>query len=460
MLWLASACALALTMGALHHFTAASPLAARATLALGFLLIAAWLGGDLAARRRLPRVTGFLFIGLCVGPAWLNLVRPDELAAVQFLADAGIALFALVAGAELALAARLPDRLGLARIAVAAIVLPFAAITFVMLSVSPWFPLTLHESFANAAGVALALGAVAAVSSPVMSVVSIDDLAAPGSFARALIGVSVAQDAALLVVLAFALLVAHPFASAGNLNLDAAQTALGRFAGSLAAGGVLGLLIAQARVLAGTRWRAWGATPVVLAIGCLLALLQHTLGVEPLLVALTTGFTLQQRGVDVGAALGGALRGGGVGAEGAASPVVALSFGIAGAGLRLDMLADLWPWVVLLIAVRATVLRYGIRWAVQGSGVTPALAREGWLGLISQSGTALGLAPLVRRAFPALGVSLEALILATVAIHEVAGPFCFRLALTRAGTIKEAAHAGEGTDAAVGMVGALGGGVR
>ena len=467
MLWFASACALALTMSALHHYTAAGALAARATLALGFLVIAAWLGGELAARRRVPRVTGFLLVGLCVGPAWLNLVRADELAALQFLADAGVALFALVAGSELAGAARAPDRIGLARVAGVAIGLPFAAVTLVMLTVSPWFPLTVHESFGNAVGVALVLGALAAVASPVLSVITAEDTPVTGPLARAVIGVTALQDVALLLVLSLVLLVAQPLARPGALNFAVAGGALLRWAGSLAAGGVLGILVVQAGVFSdggakrgtGTTLDT-GVTPLVLTLGCLLALLGRALDVEPLLVALAAGFTSKQRGLDLGATVGRVLQGGG-GGGGRSQPITAACFGIVGAGLRFDALADLWPWVVLLVCLRAAALRHGVRWVAEraGAGVTPALAPEGWLGLISQSGTALGLGPLVRRAFPALGVSLEALILATVAVHEVVGPVCFRQALTR-GSRKEAANVGEGADAVGAIVGVTGSGVR
>jgi len=52
---------------------------------------------------------------------------------------------------------------------------------------------------------------------------------------------------------------------------------------------------------------------------------------------------------------------------------------------------------------------------------------------------------MVRRALPASGVSLEALIVAVVAVHEVVGPICFRRALARAGALKEGEHVGEST---------------
>jgi len=458
MRWFASACVLVLTMATLHHVTAASPLAARATLALGFVLIAAWLGGQLAARWHLPRVTGYLFIGLCVGPAWLSLVRADELAALQFFADAGISLFALLAGSELAHVARAPERLGLARVAAAAIGLPFAAVSLVMLSVSPWFPLTTHETFGNAVGVALILGALAAVASPVMSVVTLEGDRSPGPFARALIGVAAVQDVALLLLVSFILLIARPLAAPGALNLAAALGSLLRWGGSLGAGAVLGLLLAQSRVLERATEKKegdFGVTPLVLAIGCLVPLLGRALDIEPLLVALAAGCAAQYRGVDVGVTVGNVLRWDRTGGD---EPIAAVCFGIAGAGLQFEALGDLWPWVVLLVALRATALRHGIRWVGERAGVTPALAREGWLGLISQSGSALGLGALVRRAFPALGVSLEALILATIAIHEVAGPVCFRRALARVTAHKEEAD-GEGADAR-GGIGVPGSGMR
>src|SRR5207253_1432472 len=84
-----------------------------------------------------------------------------------------------------------------------------------------------------------------------------------------------------------------------------------------------------------------------------------------------------------------------------------LAGSLAGAGVRLGVLAQLWPWVLLLTGLRVVSLRYGLRWAGRHPDVTPALARTGWLGLISQGGTAVALAQLARRAFPEWGVSLE-----------------------------------------------------
>jgi hypothetical protein len=143
-----------------------------------------------------------------------------------------------------------------------------------------------------------------------------------------------------------------------------------------------------------------------------------------------------------------------------ALPIYLVSFALAGTALAVDALADLWPWVLLLGGLRAVALRYGAEWAGRDADVTPALAQEGWLGLISQAGVALGLASLVRRALPASGVSLEALIVALIAVYEVVGPICFRRALARAGDLKEGKDAVQGTLAGGVVVGAAGGGLH
>src|SRR5436309_11172884 len=90
--------ALSLLMALLHRVTARGPLEARATLALGFLLLAAYVGGELARRARLPRLTGYLLVGFAVGPAWLGLVRREEVDALRFMEEAAVALIALEIG--------------------------------------------------------------------------------------------------------------------------------------------------------------------------------------------------------------------------------------------------------------------------------------------------------------------------------------------------------------------------
>src|SRR5438876_1172074 len=402
-------------------------------------LLAARAGGDLAKRVRLPRITGALLIGFATGPAWLGLIRRDEVDALQLVADAAVALIALAAGAELTLETVRAGRAALARLATGAIVFPFAVVTLVAWSVSRGLPIAAHQPWLDRLAVALVLGVLAAAASPVITRAMIDELRARGPFARSLLAVTVVQDVAVPILFAAVLLVCKTLVSRGALQLAVAGVAALQLAGSLAAGVALGALLVQYARLVRGHEAAWLAAAAFLA-----AAAARLLHLEPILIGLAAGCYLE----NVAPVESGRLRH----ELNRSAPVVyIIFFALAGAGLELGILAQLWPWALLLAGLRVVSLRYGLRWAGRHPDVTPVLARTGWLGLISQGGTAVVLAQLARRAFPEWGVSLETLLIAIIGVHEVAGPICFRQALLRAGEVLE----GEGTH---GGAAALGGG--
>jgi len=434
MWWLA----LVFMMGLMALFqvlTRAGPLEARATLALGFLALAAHVGGELAKRFHLPRITGFLVTGLVVGPAWLGLVRSDEIVALDFIADAAIALVAFTAGSQLTLEMLRRDRVMLARVSVATVLVPFGIVAAVVLSVSPWFPLTVHQPFGDALAVALVLGTIAAAASPTVTMALIDDLDARGSLARAVLGVTVAKD--LFVIALFALVIANAglLTSAGAVDMGVAWRTLIRATGSFVAGAALGFVVSRyLRLLSRD-------TPLfVVALAFLTAQAGASLGLETILIALTAGFYVENFAPVEGARLRALLQRGSL-------PVYIVVFAVAGAGLQLDTLGELWPWVLLLVALRALGLRLGTRLAGASPSVPADMARHGWLGLVSQAGIAIGLAAAARRAFPEWGVSLEALVVVMIGVHEIAGPICFQRALRLTGEVTEGEHVTEKPDA-------------
>jgi hypothetical protein len=55
------------------------------------------------------------------------------------------------------------------------------------------------------------------------------------------------------------------------------------------------------------------------------------------------------------------------------------------------------------------------------------------MGLVSQSGVAIGLAMIVAETFPTFGADLRSLLLALIALNETVGAVLFRRALVAAG---------------------------
>src|SRR5437763_16409256 len=96
---IASLFALGLMMALFHRVTAGAQLEARATLARGFLLLAAFVGGDLARRAQLPRIAGYLPVGFAASP-WLGLERRGEEEQESFNRDEATRVIAPAATAE------------------------------------------------------------------------------------------------------------------------------------------------------------------------------------------------------------------------------------------------------------------------------------------------------------------------------------------------------------------------
>jgi Kef-type K+ transport system membrane component KefB len=422
----ASLLALGSVLALLHRATAGAPLEARATLALGVLLLAGWAAGAGAARAGIPGVSAYVVAGFALGPAWLGLVRRDELDALRWLGDAALAVLGLAAGAALSRETLRRERVALARLAAGAAAAPFAAVAAASLALGRWLPVTVHQPAGDIVLVALTLGAAAAVSSPAVTIAVRDALGAHGPTARTVLGVAVVKDTALVAALPLVLLLGRPLASPGALSARVAGQALAGFALALAAGTAAGLLAG----LGAARRRRDGALAVAAAAFALAGLARLGPPLEPVLAALAAGWAAANLVGGAGDHLRAALRDLG-------PPASIAAFALAGATVHGSALARLWPWAVLLAAVRAAALRYGTRWAGRDPRVSGDLARDAWLGLISQAGLALGLAAVARRAFPEWGVSLAALIVAQIAIHAAAGPVCLRAALVRAGEARE-----------------------
>jgi len=232
--------------------------------------------------------------------------------------------------------------------------------------------------------------------------------------------------AALVFIVVLALV--RPLASHGAVTPGIAARALLVLGGSLIAGAALGYAAAHyLRAIQGhLEW-------VLLVFAFIVSQALRVAGLDPVLVALAAGFTLLY--VPLVATAGELLRSG---LARLAIPVYCVFFELAGSNLRLAALSEIWPWALLFVGLRAVGLWAGVRWAGRHGTISSDLVDYGWLGLVSQGGLAITLAAMLRRAFPEWSVSLEAMVVAMIGVHQLVGPICFHWALRRAGEITQA----------------------
>jgi Kef-type K+ transport system membrane component KefB len=419
------------------------PLEAHATLALGCVTLAAVIAGTIAQRFRMPRIVGYLIAGYVAGPAWLRLIHADELQVLGPISTGALALIAFAVGSELTLDALHGERRKtVLRIAAVVMAVPFLAVAFVVLTVSPWFPLTAHQPFRDALVVALALGTVAAVSSPTHVWAVITDFNTSGGepISRTTLDVTVVQNLAAVLLVTVVLALALPLGSRGTVRPGVAADTLLILLGSIVVGIILGLAAAQyLRVI--HHGLAW----VLVVVAFIMAQAVRLVGFDAVLVALAAGCALRNAAPDASERVRAELKR-------CAIPVYVVFFALAGSRLQFTVLDDYWPWALLLVGLRAVGLWGGLRWAGRHPAVSAEWIRYGWLGFVSQGGLAVTLAAVLGRAFPEWNVSLESLVVAMIGVHQVAGPICFNSVLRRTGEAAGEAHVGD-TPGTVGDVG-------
>ncbi|MFC1642413.1 cation:proton antiporter, partial [Myxococcota bacterium] len=395
------------------------------TVAVGFLLVAAFVGGKAAARLNLPRITGYLVVGLIAGPYATGLCTQDMLLAGQTVEGVAVALIALTAGGEIRLD-WVRQRAGpLSLITFSELIIVAGGVLTTVLLAQSALPFMPPDDPTKATVIAVIFGSIAVANSPTVAIAVIADARAEGPVTRTVLSVTILKDVCVIVLFAIALTVAKgALGDAGESSL--ALTLARELGGSIAVGVAFGLGISCF-----LRHVARDTPIFVLAVCLTIWQVSSTFHLEELLIALTAGFWVENFGSARGESLIKAI-------ERLSLPVYALFFAAAGAKIDLTTMASLFPWALLLAGTRALCVWAGTAVGTRLANAEPAVRRYAWLGFISQAGVTLALSTIVARTFPEWGGEIQAVIIAMIAIHELVGPIGFQYALRQAGEIGRA----------------------
>jgi Kef-type K+ transport system membrane component KefB len=397
--------------------------AARLTLVLGFLLLAASLAGSAANQFGLPRVTGYIVLGVLVGPGVLALLQTGDVSALRTIDDIAISLIALSAGGEL----RVSELRRRGR-AMAGIMLTEMAAVFVVtaggvLVLSSMLPFTQGEGIVTVLTIAMIFGSVAIANSPSVAIAVINDSGSRGPVTSTVLGVTVMKDVLVIVLFAVALAMARAILMDSGLDVGLALDLGWEIGGSLVVGAISGWLIS----LYLGRWGAY-SIPFVLGAAFINAEIAHVLHLEVLLLSLSAGFFVENVNPPRGDRFIEAV-------EANSLPFYALFFTLAGTKIDPASLQSLGLFVALFVVLRGAAIFSGTWLGARLTGAEPAVARYAWTGFVSQAGVTLGMVVIASRAFPEWGGELVTLFVAMVAVHELVGPVLFQKGLEWAGEV-------------------------
>ena len=401
--------------------------AGSALISLSCLIVGGVLVGELASRWRLPRITGYLVLGMAAGPYALGLETAADARFLQLFQELALGLIALTAGGELRWADLRKRARPLAVITVGHVlgiwVVVAGAVWFGLAAVPFLGPLTATE----AVTAATLLGVIAVAVSPSTTIAVITEARARGELTDIVLGVTVLKD--VLVLLLFAWVYAAARTVLGNQPLDLSLVrAVGiEIALSLMVGCGLGLVLGVYLSKVG---RHLELTVMLLAL--VSVELAHAAPVEHLLVCMAVGFVVRNLFGRSSTGFLDAL-------ERSAAPIYVVFFALVGAGLDLAVFRVVWLSALLYTGVRLAAVWLLTRLPATVAGAGPMVVRFGWQGFVAQAGLSLGLAARISREFGGFGDRLATVVVAAVVVNQVLGPVLWARALVSSG---EAGQAG------------------
>ena len=383
---------------------------------LGALVWLGYMGARVAGRFNLPSVTGFLLVGIILGPYGLGLLSLELLHKIGFVNTLALGLIVFLIGEELTGRMLARHHWSFWIIAVASVVLPAILVGYAMGVLSP-----------QQAALAWVLAAIAMSGAPATLMSVIAETKAEGRSCDMLLGSAAFSDIATVVA----------YASVGPLLLlqegDISSVALAgltefrELAGGVALGVVVGLVL-------GYLLRRTKEQGEILAIGSVHVLLvvavAHLLGVSTLLAPLAMGVTVAVLEERIGSRQRcfNALRT-------VEYPVYIIFFTLAGAELDFSLI---FTGGVLALMLAYIVARSAGKFLAGFGGsllsrISPRQAAWFGLGSLPQAGVAVGLALSASIDYPEVGSTVTAVVLASIVVFELLGPPAAKRALSELG---------------------------
>jgi Kef-type K+ transport system membrane component KefB len=389
------------------------------SIALGFILIFAFLFGKQISRFKFPQITGFILAGILCGPYVFKFLNADQVNDLQLLDGLALSLIALTAGGEMEinrLRGQLKSISSLVIFQTVAIILGFLLFGLLGHEFFPFFSsLTIHQALAAS----LLLGTLATATSPASTIAIITETKSKGKYTDLVLSVAVVKDFVVIVLFAFFLSLAKPvFSPDQSFDVGLLSQIFREVGGSV----VLGFVIGGGIILY-LKYIQREITIFVLSVAFFTYQISHSYGYHPLLICLVAGFLVENFSPH-GDSLIQAI-------EKVSLPIYVLFFAISGASLNLDALRSSWVLALICVFWRGLLKYFGTYTGAIIVKEERGVKTYSWAGFISQAGVALGLAILVEETFPEWGGVFLSLVLAIIAINQIIGPILLQKLLMK-----------------------------
>ncbi len=402
--------------------------------ALGLFLLLGFLGGRVANRFRFPAVTGYIIMGLIIGPHLLCLVPKNIVESLSPLTNFALGLIALTIGGRLSISGLRKLGKSISYITIGEISASFLLVSFLTFLLSLLIPRFLglpspHSLRTFILPLALLLGAIAPATAPTTTIAVINEYKARGPLTDTLLAVVAINNAFGVVLFGIVFTLAEILVGQGGGNPF--LVVLGGFLnifGSIFLGLIVGMALGSLAVFLRER-----NDLLVIILGAVMFTtgLASLLGLSLLLANMATGFILINK----------AKRGQRIFGTIAAidMPIYVAFFVLAGAHLNWRLLPAVGLLGVVYLLGRGCGKILGAKWGAARAKAPGVVRKYLGFGLIPQAGVAIGLVLLVQQepSFQGFSGIISAVVLAGVVVNEIVGPLFTKMTLVRAGEARE-----------------------
>ena len=372
------------------------------------------LGGKFARRIKVPRVTGYLFIGLIIGPYVTGLIPESVNKELSVINDIALGLILFAIGNEFEWSHI--KRVGLKSL-IRLMLFETGAVMF-LVTIGFLF-LGFNFSFS------LLLAAIAVATAPGATLLVIREYHTSGTLTDRLLALVAINNVFSLI--SFSIIYSFIHFQRGTDWITCLLNPFYVIIVSIALGFFLGRLLAVWENHLDERSEL---LMVIIGVVLLGAGLGRILHLSPMLISMSIGATItncsymhrliyvEQQQLE--------------------QPVYIAFFVLAGTSLHVDMLLQMGAAGVVYIIARAVGKIGGIYLAgLKYKETLPQISRYLGMTMLCQAGVAIGLSYETLADYPETGKLITTIVLSTVIFNETLGPYLVRLGLAKAGEITE-----------------------
>ncbi len=381
---------------------------------LGIILVVGFIGGKLAGLVKLPSVSGYLIVGLLLGPSLFNLVSSVDVENFEILSEIALSIIAFSIGSEFVVKDMMKYGKKIFWITLLEVIGAITVVFVVMFFI-----------FGQPFAFSIVIASMSAATAPAATLLVIRQYRANGPLTRTVLPVVALDDVFGIMAFGIAISLAKMSVSTESMTIGSIfLTPIVEIGGSLLIGAVMGILLAFISKQAKNRDENQIITLAFIGIATGVA---KWLGFSPLLTNIMMGTVLVNL-VRTPLRIFTSV-------NDFASPFFVLFFTIAGASLDLSIFATIGLIGVAYVFARAAGKILGT-WA--GAKVTNSdkkVQRFMGFAMLPQGGISIGLSVIVRQELPMYAVAITTIIMFSVLIYETSGPIFAKLAIKGAGEI-------------------------